>query len=478
MMFSANTTALAGVMASPDQEIMLEAGELVSCQVDVILENDVTAPEDAGDTAGEEEEGTPDSEPAEETGEPSAEEAPDVEELAAEDEGPASNVQEPDEKEPTNNAGKDGAEEGSNARDPLAMNSLGDVGITPLAVLPGNSRITDIFPDSVLAEEIRRQTGKTNTSRTVTQSDLNGIIYLDMNNKGLTKLEGVQYLNNLVRFAIEDNPGITSLAPFAGGNYQNLNRMQLKNCNISSLEPLTNVMTNLEVLYFENNNVDSLSALSTMTKLKIISGENNGKITSLAALSNHTDLVEVYFKNNQIESIEPLQLNTNMEVLLVENNNLDSISAVQNMTKLKRLSIYDNENIVDISPVAGKTQLTEFWAHNNKIEDISALTGLTNLVHLTLSDNKIRDLSPIQGIYPTGIYSANRQVVVLDEHEYSSLSPLILDSVVINKHGSNADNIKITPSNEGTFSNGKITWNLPAGVTKVTYTVNPQIEGL
>ena len=48
--------------------------------------------------------------------------------------------------------------------------------------------------------------------------------------------------------------------------------------------------------------------------------------------------------------------------------------------------------MIDLSALAGLTNLTELWLESNQIVDISPLPGLTNLTWLRLPGNQISDI--------------------------------------------------------------------------------------
>ncbi|HEM1141194.1 TPA: internalin N-terminal domain-containing protein, partial [Listeria monocytogenes] len=70
--------------------------------------------------------------------------------------------------------------------------------------------INVIFPDPALANAVKTATGKSNVTDTVTQADLDGIVTLSAFNTGVTTIEGIQYLNNLISLELKDNQ-ITNL---------------------------------------------------------------------------------------------------------------------------------------------------------------------------------------------------------------------------------------------------------------------------
>lgn len=90
----------------------------------------------------------------------------------------------------------------------------------------------------------------------------------------------------------------------------------LQNTKVTSLAPLSQ-LTNLTHIYVSNNNISSLKPLSQFTKLTEIDVSNN-QISSLAPLSNLTNLKKINASRNKLitlgESLEKLQKLTHLDV--------------------------------------------------------------------------------------------------------------------------------------------------------------------
>ena len=99
-----------------------------------------------------------------------------------------------------------------------------------------------------------------------------------------------------------------------------------------------------------------------------------------------------------IADLTGLEHATSLGYLRLERNSIIDISAVAGLTNLTSLGFYDNNSIIDISAVAGLTNLTGLYLSGNSIIDISAVAGLTNLTGLSLDSNSIIDISAVAGL--------------------------------------------------------------------------------
>ncbi|MEA1993287.1 MAG: hypothetical protein U9N35_02675 [Euryarchaeota archaeon] len=188
------------------------------------------------------------------------------------------------------------------------------------------------FPDETLEKVIREKIGK--PSGQIYEGNLWGITNLDLEDRFIKNIEGLQYCRNLEKIRLTDNK-ITDISPLAG--------------------------------------------LAVLTELKL--GGNN--ISDLSPLADLTSLQNLRITSNNIVDISPLVNLTELSWLLLDDNYLSDISPLANLTNLSIVSLHYNA-IRDITPLK---QLT-------KIGDMNLqYTGIE--YHLDLGGNFIEDLSPL-----------------------------------------------------------------------------------
>ena len=78
-------------------------------------------------------------------------------------------------------------------------------------------------------------------------------------------------------------------------------------------------LTNLERLELDNNNLTSLEGIENLTNLKWLDLSNN-KLTSLEGIKNLTNLEVLKLSNNKLTSLKGIENLTNLEVLGLQNN--------------------------------------------------------------------------------------------------------------------------------------------------------------
>ncbi|MDA47210.1 InlH/InlC2 family class 1 internalin [Listeria monocytogenes] len=281
--------------------------------------------------------------------------------------------------------------------------------------------INVIFPDPALANAIKTATGKSNVTDTVTQADLDGIATLSAFNTGVTTIEGIQYLNNLISLELKDN-------------------------QITNLTPLKN-LTKITELELSGNPLKNVSAIAGLQSIKTL------------------DLT-----STQITDVTPLAGLSNLQVLYLDLNQITNISPLAGLTNLQYLSIGNNQ-VSDLTPLANLSKLTTLRADDNKISDISPLASLPNLIEVHLKNNQISDVSPLANISNLFMVTLTNQTITNQPVYYQN--NLVVPNVV--KGPSGEPIAPATISDNGTYASPNLTWNLTSFINNVSYTFNQSV---
>ena len=289
--------------------------------------------------------------------------------------------------------------------------------VTQPDVIPGGQVH---IPDPNLRAAVVEALGKS-PNAPITAEDMKRLTLLDVRNKDIRDLTGLQFATNLWRLVFDDNPvadlspivglvnlrslafdrinqsgGAVDLSPIAG--LSNLEDLNLP--DTVDLSPLAG-LSNLRILFFSghDDSISDLSPLAGLVNLELIHA-GGISVSDLSPLAGLTKLRHLYLPNARISDLTPLVGLTGLEELYLFGNDVTDISLLARLTDLKRLDLSRND-LSDISPLAGLSNLKWMNLHNNKISDISALSGLTNLTWLDVSVNEISDLSPLDGLRPS-----------------------------------------------------------------------------
>ncbi len=288
------------------------------------------------------------------------------------------------------------------------------------------------FVDSKLEAAIRSDIGL-DSSIAFTDTIIQGIKRLDLRNKQITDLTGIENFVNLEVLYLGDNY-ISDLSPLANlpllktldisrntvrdiTALSTLNNLQYLNASGNVISDISQVGTIISLLYLDisNNRVASLSAVNTLTVLEHLNISNNtiqtlGNLTTLTALKvlyaencALTDITGLYTENiktidvsGNLIQIIPITSLLNLETADFSNNRLTTIVALKDSAKLTELYV-ENNKLTD-NGVNGSFSLTSLKImdiSNNEITDINFLSSSTGIEYLNASGNEIQSLIPI-----------------------------------------------------------------------------------
>ncbi|MEH2308289.1 COR domain-containing protein, partial [Nostoc sp.] len=151
----------------------------------------------------------------------------------------------------------------------------------------------------------------------------------------------------------------------------NLQSLNLKSNQLSSLPPEIVQLTNLQSLYLNNNQLSSLPPeIGQLTNLQSLYLNNNQLSSLPPEIGQLTNLQSLYLESNQLSSLPPEfgQL-TNLQTLNLESNQLSSLPPeIRQLSNLKKLDL--RRNPVPIPPeILGSKNLDKDPGDVNEILD-------------------------------------------------------------------------------------------------------------
>ncbi|WP_125761972.1 leucine-rich repeat domain-containing protein [Companilactobacillus hulinensis] len=226
----------------------------------------------------------------------------------------------------------------------------------PVVFKTAEPDISTWMPDENLQNAIKEQLG----GKELTQDNLKEVKSLDLTEKNIENLEGLEFAESLTDLNLSDN--------------------QIS--DITTLESLPK----LYKLYLNNNRISDITALKNLSSLNYLRLGNN-QISDITALSSNTSLLTLFLNNNQISDIMPLKNLNELLILDLDNNQVGDITALKNKADLMRLHLTNNQ----ISDITVLENLFLHYLHlgNNQISDISAFKDIYRFGELRLDDNQI-----------------------------------------------------------------------------------------
>ncbi|WP_299104287.1 hypothetical protein [uncultured Tenacibaculum sp.] len=210
------------------------------------------------------------------------------------------------------------------------------------------------------------------------------VTVLDVNNKNISDLTGIQDFTALVDLNCENN-SLTFLDVSNNNNLQKLNFNENNitaihlgvNANLVSIEGKYNQLGAIDItqnvgltfLNIRNNNFTSID-VSNNTLLETINIRECSNVMNLDVSSN-TNLKFLYLQDVSLMSLDISQ-NTLLEVIALERNNLTTIDVSSN-TALRQLRVSDN-NITRLD-ASNNSALTRLSCDNNQLTFLDVQNG-------------------------------------------------------------------------------------------------------
>ena len=289
------------------------------------------------------------------------------------------------------------------------------------------------IPDANLRKVINETLGKAPNAR-ITSDEMETLVRLDANNKGISNLAGLETATNLTELRLNHN-SISDLSPLA--ELIRLSHISLEDNAILDISPLEDLIS-LENINIARNLISDISPLESLINLRWINlGDNavsdwspisdlakldglNMSHNPVADLSPLTGLISLrYFHSwgTPILDLAPLTESPKLQEISICGGEISDVSSLAGLTSLRALYLPGNE-ITDISPLANLTGLTRLNLHHNEISDISTIEGLSGLTWIDLRDNTISDVSPLSKL-------SNLTWVDLSQNKITDVSSLV-----------------------------------------------------
>ncbi|MGO5093901.1 leucine-rich repeat domain-containing protein [Clostridium sp. LCP25S3_F10] len=275
------------------------------------------------------------------------------------------------------------------------------------------------FEDKNLEEEVRKAANpKDRPKGPLTYMDVSGIKELNVHNKNIKSLKGIEYLKNITKLDISDN-NIKDISYLKG--LDSLELLNLYNNNIEDISPINN-MEKLKDINLSKNKVKDISYLKDLNLHHLDLRDN--EIESIEVLKNKTSLQHLYLSNNSIRDFSPISNLKNLQILYLSHNyssNYDYAKDYYNNLKDRDFKlnipiefkdkVFEELVRKEINKSSGYVypsdleNIKELDFHNTHIEKLNGIENMTSLEKLNLSGTDIKDISLLK--YLTNLREVN-----------------------------------------------------------------------
>ena len=266
------------------------------------------------------------------------------------------------------------------------------------------------------------------------------IIELDLSNKNIEDLSGIESFENLQVLNLSNNniSNIESLLVL-----ENLCELDLSDNKVNDLNQITTGFSNLYNLNLSYNNVNDVEKLKYLGELRELDLSGNKNLVNIEELTNISYLtlnncglddtyidkiasLQLYSISLEYNNItDPLKLQSINSVNLSGNKSLD-LDLIPNVEEL----ILNDCNISDLSFLESYTKILWLQLRNNPIEDISYLEDMDNLLDLDLSYTNVKDVSGLTNVKQKLALSGNTEIIGVES--LSQLTYLEMEDCDIN----------------------------------------------
>ena len=212
---------------------------------------------------------------------------------------------------------------------------------------------------------------------------LESIRYLDLKNKGINNINGIEKFSNVFTLDLSNN----NIANIDNLNNPKINMINLENNKITDVS----ILSKQDNINLSNNPIESgLDKLENVSWLEL--NQCNLSETNLYNLINLSKLNYISLQGNNIENVECLENMNLYEINLSNNQGITGIEKLNNISTLI-LENCDLEN-EDIEKLNDLSKIDYLDLSNNKITNVSKLKE-TNISFLNLSGNRNIDLNTV-----------------------------------------------------------------------------------
>jgi hypothetical protein len=260
-------------------------------------------------------------------------------------------------------------------------------------------------------------------SKPIYRSQLLAFVELDLSNRDIQDLTGIEHFRNLEVLNLRFN---AVLDVRLLGSLKNLRILDLGYNHLTDLNSAGfDDLRNLKIVHLN---------LDHNTKL---SGEGKEiRLSNLNPLKNFTSITNLSLVDNHIKDISPLANLSKLKELNLRENRIEDISGIRELSSMIYLNLHSNPNLLDISPIHNLVNLETLILRNVPVGDqLDAFENLTSLQRLNLRNCGISDVSFLATLMAKGALQDNPEINIQayldildnnipeDPHELRALNP-------------------------------------------------------
>ncbi len=247
------------------------------------------------------------------------------------------------------------------------------------------------IPDLNLASAIR-EAAQLPSGTPITTRTMQGLQGIQIRNRGIRDLTGLQLAMNLQQLVLEDESLIADFSPLE--KLPQLTSLSLNGSAVWNVAPLAN-LTQLKALSLRETAID-LSFLASLTQLDTLDLSSTG-VSDVSPLASLTQLETLDLSSTGVSDVSPLASLTQLQTLNLGSTGVSDVSPLASLTQLETLDL-SSTGVSDVSPLASLTQLQTLDLRSTGVSDVSPLASLTQLQTLNLRSTGVSDVVPLANL--------------------------------------------------------------------------------
>ncbi|MBW6465359.1 MAG: CotH kinase family protein [Brevefilum sp.] len=267
-----------------------------------------------------------------------------------------------------------------------------------------------IFPDANLDSTIREILN--HSGKPIYQSQLLDIVELNLQDKEISDLSGIEHFRNLEILNLHNNlvEDVSQLQTLYSLKVLDLGYnkiVNLEQANFHSIKHIPIISLNLEhnAVVYENDLQIRLSGIEFLGQFSSIQELNlaDNHVSDFSALSDLKNLTSLNISENRIVGIDFLENMVQLRELNLRDNYIENISPLSTLANLTYLNLHSNTKIVSINPIKNLINLETLLLRNVPVgNELGVLMNLRKLERLNLRNCSITDLSPLVMLMKNG----------------------------------------------------------------------------
>jgi len=271
------------------------------------------------------------------------------------------------------------------------------------------------FPDPNLELIIRQELN--HFYKPIFRSQLLGFVELDLENKKIKDITGLEHFRNLEVLNLRGNElvnvnALSNLAKLRTLDLGYNHLVDLKVSNFDKLGKLKIINLNLDhnVIEYDDkptirlSNIGVLNSFDALEHLSLVDND----ISDISPLANMTNLKVLDLEENSVKKVDALSGLRFLEELNLKNNQIEDISGIENSKALNYINLHSNTKIQDLSPLKNLVNLNVLILRNVPVgENLNVIENLTNLIRLNLRNCGVNDVSVLAQLMSKGAIQDN-----------------------------------------------------------------------